>query len=206
MSNSKTPTLITAQTIDEAYDYAGYRQMIDDLLAEGKTTGTKQSEDLTNYTKMNVQRMSRWDKTALLSEDLKQALAQVKQEVIWLILTEGWCGDAAQNIPILVKMAEAQPKITPLFILRDENPDIMNAYLTNGGQAIPKLVCLNADTLEEIFTWGPRPADAQAMVMAYKANPTEDFASFAQKIHKWYADNKNQQIQEEFLPLISQIS
>lgn len=84
MNELKAQRLITSDTLNQAYDYAQYRQMIDDLLAEGKTTDPNQSEGLTNYTKMNVQRMSRWDKTAALNESLKAVLAEIKKELYCL--------------------------------------------------------------------------------------------------------------------------
>ena len=196
-------TVITKDIIEQSMAYPSYVQLIDELLAEGKTTGEHQSETMFHYTTLNRQRMKRLDKTTALREDLQTALQTVQQKWIWFILTEAWCGDAAQNIPVIQKMAEQNDHITIRLILRDEHPDIINAYLTNGGKAIPKLVCLQAESLKEIGLWGPRPAPAQNMVMEYKdKEDKEPYSEFVKKLQLWYAKDKTQTIQEEFLRLV----
>lgn len=198
-----TEQLITPEIINEAMNYGEYRSMIDNLLDEGKTTGTNHSEAMINYTKMNVQRMNRLDKQIELSNSLKNALQPVEKDWTWLVLTEAWCGDAAQNIPGIVKIVEQSDHIELKFILRDEYLDIMDEYLTNGGRSIPKLVCLNADTLEEIGTWGPRPGDFQQKAMEWKDDPELSKEEWAEKLHKWYADDKGQTLQDDFEELIA---
>ena len=58
----------------EALDYPSYRNLVDELLAQGQTTGPDDSEAMLHYTKMNVQRMNRVDKTAVLSEEILETL------------------------------------------------------------------------------------------------------------------------------------
>jgi hypothetical protein len=202
MNNPTASNVINADLIEKAIDYQTYRNLIDDLLAQGKTTGPNQNQFLTDYTKMNVQRMNRWDKTAVLKDDLKAEVQQLQGKWIWLVLTEGWCGDAAQNIPTIVKIAQLNANIELKFLLRDENLALMDQYLTNGGRAIPKLIALKSATLEEVGTWGPRPQVLQAWVTAERKKPDFDFKPFSEKVHKWYADNKTQDLQAEFLELI----
>ncbi|TAE48641.1 MAG: thioredoxin family protein, partial [Cytophagales bacterium] len=55
--------MFTEELIKNAYSYKEYRQIADNLLLENKTTGFEQSEELTEYTRLNIQRMNRWDKT-----------------------------------------------------------------------------------------------------------------------------------------------
>jgi hypothetical protein len=198
-----TEQLVTPAIIEEAKDYEEYRAMIDDLLEEGKTTGTNHSEAMINYTKMNVHRMNRLDKRLTLTDSLKETLNSIEKNLIWLVLTEAWCGDAAQNIPGIVKMAEQSDHITLKFILRDQHLDIMDEYLTNGGRSIPKLVCLDAETLEEIGAWGPRPGDFQQKAMEWKDDPGISKEAWAEKLHKWYADDQGQTLQADFEELIA---
>lgn len=198
METISRQSVITPEVLEQALSYQEYRHLVDGLLAEGKTTGPNQSESLTHYTKMNVQRMKRWDKVTQIREDLKELIEQVNEKMLWVVLTEGWCGDAAQNIPVIMKMAELNPNIEVKFLLRDENLDVMDAYLTNGGRSIPKLVVLNAATLDEYGTWGPRPEPVQEMVLEHKKNSNESYAEFSEKVHKWYAKDKAQTIQDEF--------
>lgn len=123
-------------------------------------------------------------------------------------MTEGWCGDAAQIVPVLNHMAATNDHITLRFILRDENLAIADAFLTNGARAIPKVLVLDATTLEVLTTWGPRPAEMQKMVLDAKAASlvTEDKAAqkaiseaAANNLHLWYAKDKTKTIQVEFL-------
>lgn len=194
--------LFTPEIVKNALSYNEYRTLIDDLLEEGKVTGEKQSEGLTKYTKINVHRMNRLDKRTELNDSLKQKLNDLDREMVWLVLTEGWCGDAAQNVPVINKIAEESDNIELGFILRHQHEDIMDAYQTNGARSIPKLIALDADTLEELGTWGPRPAEAQRLVYDEWIDnlPRKEWA---EKLHKWYAENGTQDIQQEFEELIS---
>jgi hypothetical protein len=201
--STATKQVITSEIIDQAMDYKAYRSMIDELLEDGKTTGINHSDAMINYTKMNVQRMKRLDKQVKLSDSLKDTLKDIDRPLIWLVLTEAWCGDAAQNVPVIAKMANQSENIDLKFILRDENLEIMDEYLTNGGRSIPKLVCLDAETLEELGSWGPRPAVAQQKAMQWKEDESISKEEWAEKLHKWYATDKSQQLQEEFEELIA---
>ena len=202
--DTTTEKHITRELIEEAFTYNQYRQLIDKLLERGRTTGDKDSEEIIHYTRMNVQRMKRQDKQISLNESLKEKLENLGSNWIWLVITEGWCGDAAQNIPVINKMAEAAPNIELKFILRDEHPEIMDQYLTDGSRSIPKLVCLDAESLEEIGTWGPRPAVIQEKAMQWKDDPEISKEEWAEKLHKWYADNKTEEQQKEFEQLIEE--
>ncbi len=190
----ETTTNTLQNTLTSSMDYATYRGLINDLLDEGKSTGTNQSEELTAYSKMNVQRMKKWDKIFNVNEELNALIANTERKMVWLVITEGWCGDAAQIIPALVKFANLSDHIEVRFALRDEHPELMDQYLTNGAKAIPILIAMDADSLEEIFVWGPRPAPAQELLLQLKAEGTP----YAEALHKWYAVNKHQTIQEEF--------
>lgn len=203
---AKEQQLITVETINEAMNYKSYRSVINNLLEQGLTTGTNQSEEMTQYTKMNVQRMKRLDKTISLLPSLKNAIDKIDDSWIWLVITEAWCGDTAQNIPIINKIAEASPNIKLKLILRDEHLDIMDAYLTNGGRSIPKLICLDAETLKEVGTWGPRPGNFQQKAMEWKDDPEISKEEWAEKLHKWYADDKTETLQQELEEIINKWS
>lgn len=202
MSTTKEQ-LITPKTIDKAFNYEEYRLMIDKLLEENKTTGDNHSEAMVQYTKMNVQRMNRLDNQVELNDSLIDVVGDVEKEWVWLVLTEAWCGDAAQNIPAIVKIAEQSDNIDVRFILRDENLDIMDEYLTNGGRSIPKLICLDANSLEEVGSWGPRPEVAQQKAMEWKEDESMTKEEWAENLHKWYAKNRTRELQSEFEELIS---
>lgn len=196
-----TQALISKETIDQAFTYEQFRNLLDTLWEAGKTTGTNQSEAMLNYAKINQQRMKRLEKTTKLSDEVLAAAQQLERKVVWLVLSEGWCGDGAQSLPVINKIAEASPNIELRLLLRDENLEIMDAHLTNGGRSIPKLIALDAETLEELGTWGPRPAEAQQIVLEYK----EKGISHSEPLHKWYALDKTKAIQREMAELIEKI-
>ena len=194
---------ITHDLINHSMTYSAYRELIDNLLAENKTTGHNHSEAFLDYTRMNVQRMSRLDKTAKVSPLLKEAVEAIQEDQIWLIITEAWCGDAAQNIPYLINLADLNPRIQVRLILRDEYPEVMDDYLTDGARSIPKLVAMTADLSCELFTWGPRPASAHELVLEYKRDSKGmSYKEFSETLHLWYARNKNQELESELLTLI----
>ena len=199
-----SPSVITSAHLEAGQSYEAYRQMIDRRLAEGKTTGSNHSEDMLGYTQLNVQRMHRLDKVVQLTEELEKQLAAVSTPWTWLVLTEAWCGDAAQSIPVLAKMAEASPFIRLTLLLRDEHADVMDAYLTRGSRSIPKLICLTED-LQVVGTWGPRPIPAQQMMTDFKEqHPDEGYQTLAKEMQLWYARDRTQAIQQEFVTLLKE--
>lgn len=198
---SSTPVLSPERLIG-AYSYAAYRQMLDELMAQNRTTGTTQTDQIVQYARLNIQRMQRLDKTIQLLPELQKALDRLDQGYEWLVITEGWCGDAAQIVPVFEAVARAsQGKISTRYVLRDENPDLMDRYLTNGGRSIPKLVVLCTDTLKEKATWGPRPAPAQELFVRLKQEGVS-YEDFATQLHGWYAKDHTLSTQRELLALL----
>lgn len=202
---TSTQELIFPEVIRKAYTYEEYEQLIESLLEKGKTTGENHSEVMLHYTTMNIYRMRRHDKHAELKSELKEKLQNLNKQFLWLTITEGWCGDAAQNLPIINKMAEETPNIELRLILRDQHRDIMNEFLTDGkSRSIPKLICLDAELYEVVGTWGPRPQTAQEMALQFKNMNDINQKEAAEQLHKWYAENENEEIQQEFLELLDE--
>lgn len=192
-------SVISRGVIENAYTYQEYRDMIDERMAEGKTTGDNHSEAMLHYTKMNVHRMDRQDKRVKLTEDVKKALDGVERKLIWLVLTEAWCGDAAQSLSAIQKMADYSGNVQARYILRDENLDIMDQFLTNGrSRSIPKLICLDAHSLEVLGTWGPRSEKAQKLYDEWRSVEGVAYQDVAEKLHKWYAKDRTESMQAEF--------
>jgi hypothetical protein len=185
----------------DLYSYPEYLDLIAKIVEHQKTTGPKQTPELAEYTRLNFNRMLELNKTVSLNRAILDKLAEIKTPQNWYILTEGWCGDAAQNIPVWNLMAEANPTISLKLLLRDENPMIMDAYLTNGGRSIPKLIALDEQN-NELFTWGPRPVGAQQLMDDYKANPVGSFMDFIKSIYQWYVDDNTKSVQQEILTIL----
>ena len=195
--------IITPEVFNKGLAYPAYRSLIKSLLENNQTTGSNHSEAMIAYTKMNDSRMNRWDKKIHLGDEIS-VIVQKLPRMNWLIITEGWCGDAAQNIPYVAKLAAENPAINLKLILRDENPEVMDSYLTNGAKSIPILIMMD-ENYHELAKWGPRPEPVQKMVMEAKNNPDLDQLLLIESIHKWYAVDKMQTIESEFLELLKSI-
>lgn len=196
-------TPITREHIRNAYTYEEYRQMGEDLVMQGKTTGSEQTEDKIRFSKLNQHRMDRHDKNLLLEAETIAAVKAMGKAEIWLVLTEIWCGDAAHVLPVINAMALMGRKIRLCLLLRDENPEIMDAYLTDGTRSIPKLIRLD-ESLNELGTWGPRPEGAQKMMTDWKKDPVGEKMEVLAEIQKWYTADKTLSIQKELAALLTQ--
>jgi len=194
--------VITKELIDESMTYESYRTLVNDLLDNNKATGENHSDAMLNYTKMNVQRMKRLDKKVKLSDETIAVLEKLNQKQIWLTITEGWCGDAAQIVPVLNRIAATNSNIDLRFILRDRHLEVMDEFLTNGGRSIPKIIILDAATLDVLGTWGPRPKELQAFFLEERQKEGYVWSNLSTDLQRWYNKDKTQQIQSELMELI----
>lgn len=197
-------TQLINDAITKAISYSTYRTEIKKLITNGLSTGLEQSEALFNYSTLNDKRMDRLDKTITISNDTVTELDKLKQPITLLVLSEGWCGDAAQILPVINKIAEASSKITLKIIFRDENPELMDLYLTNGGKAIPKILIINNENIVQ-KTWGPRPSTATKMVLDYKEKNGALDADFKKDLQLWYNKDKGKNIQQDLVELLKQV-
>jgi hypothetical protein len=193
---------IISNSLKISISYLEYRALVAQCAIEGKTSGIIQTSDYVHYTKLNDSRMHRLDKTAQIIDDVKFYLENVSKEYIWLVLTETWCGDAAQVVPVINKMAQVSNKIELRILLRDDNEAVMNLFLTNGTKSIPKLIILDKETGNVVADFGPRPAGAKQLIMDYKATHGIVDETAKIKLQKWYLNNKGVAIQKEIVALM----
>jgi len=196
---------VTNDALIQSYSYPEYRTRIAQLLREGKTSGNTQSEALVKYSQLNSTRMNRLDKTLAITEEFTNQLRNIKGKYLWLVLTEGWCGDAAQIVPVMNKMAMLSEGIELKFLFRDENDELMNKFLTNGTKGIPKLIILDKTTLEVLGDFGPRPKGAAQFLLQYKATHGLIDENAKAELQLWYFHNKGIEIQQEIMDLMQSI-
>lgn len=196
---------IIQNAIQNSYSYAEYRKLASDLVAQGKPTGHDLSEALAHYAELNETRMNRLEKTITIADEIIQKLQNCSKNYIWLVLAESWCGDAAQILPVIHKMSEVSPAIQFKIVLRDDHDALMQQFLTNGGKAIPKLIILDALTLEVVADWGPRPQGAKQLIVDYKSvhGVVDETAKI--ELQKWYLHDKGSSIQQEILEIMGQL-
>jgi hypothetical protein len=186
----------------KAISYEDYMELGEQLLAENKTSGIDHSPEMIEYTRMNVHRAHRILKKGQVHPETKIFLDNFSKNVTLLILSEYWCGDAAQNLPWLHLMFHDRPNLQLKVLFRDEHPELMDAFLTNGARAIPKVIVLN-ENLEICATWGPRPASAQEIILENKRTGALPKEEVYKKLHLWYAQNEGKEIQSEFCNLLN---
>ncbi|WP_417885365.1 thioredoxin family protein [Zunongwangia sp.] len=190
------------QIIEPVFSYIEFYEWTLQLVENKQTSGEEQTEKLIEYTALNAKRMKRISKTAKIIPELENLVSELDKPQVWYLITEAWCGDSAQNLPVIGKIAAAGDKIDLRVILRDKNPEFMDKYRTNGSKSIPKLVAFSEEGVE-LFTWGPRPEPGQEILRDWKENPNgRDHDDFAKELHGWYAKDKSHTIQHEFLNLI----
>jgi len=188
-------------SLNNTFSYVAYRNLVKELIAAGKSTGIEQSESHLEFSILNDKRMDRLDKTLTISEETQNSLDNLNKGFTFLVIAEGWCGDAAQILPIINKVAEASDKIEFKIVLRDENEDLMNQYLTNGSKSIPKVLILDQEN-NVLDSWGPRPAVASKMVMDYKAQNGSLDEDFKKNLQIWYNKDKGNNTQDELIGML----
>lgn len=192
-------TSIIQTSLQKAYSYAEYMAMMDNLVAEKRSTGEDQSPIMIQFTQLNYQRMKRLDKTIKIPENTANQIKTFSKKQTWIVITESWCGDASQSVPVLNKIAETNPNIELKLVLRDENQALIDAFLTNGTRSIPKLIIADTQTLDVLDVWGPRPAIATQMVQDFKTKHGKLTSEFKEELQKWYNKDKGQSVIQEII-------
>lgn len=181
------------------YSYDAFIELCQQLADNDSATSFSNDEKFVHFSKLNLQRMLRLNKTIQLNDDtLEWVQALPKQS--WYMITEGWCGDSAQSLPYIAALANSNPNIELKICLREENPSIMDQYLTNGSKSIPVLAMFIDDN--EIGRWGPRPEGAQALFIDLKSKNTP-FEEFEIALQQWYNKDKGQEILSELKSLLA---
>ena len=187
-------------SIDNAISYQEYTNLIKQIVSEKRTTGNEQTQERIEFTKLNSSRMRRLNKTIILTKEAISTFNNVRKQT-WLVLSESWCGDAAHTLPVLNKIAENSNSIDLKIVLRDNNLDLMNTFLTNGSQAIPKLIIVDENYCL-INVWGARSKAASQLVVDYKKEFGSIDAEFKKNLQIWYNNDKGVSIVSDLEYLI----
>jgi len=153
------------------------------------------------FAKLNLHRVGRIRRTWRPSEKLASLLRRINRPQLWMVLTEPWCGDSAQCLPCLEILAASNPHFTIRYMLRDDNLEIMDNYLTDGKRGIPLMVAFDMEG-GELFHWGPRPAEAQNVFDAAVAEGLEKPAKL-EKLHLFYGRNRGRALDGELVTVLS---
>lgn len=185
------------KSINKAMDYAQYNLLFKQLADELRTTG-EQTQEKIDYTKLNFSRMKRLDKTAKVAEEAMEIFKYILEKQTWLVISEPWCGDAVQTLPFLNKLAQMSENIDLKIVLRDENPVLMNQFLTNGSQSIPIVIILD-ENMNVSQTFGPRSKAATKLVVDYKSKHGVIDDAFKEILQLWYNNDKGVSVVNDIL-------
>lgn len=156
------------------------------------------------FSKLNRHRAGRILRTWKPSAELAGRLDALEGPQTWLVLTEAWCGDSAQCLPMIALMAERAPGADLRLLLRDTNLEVMDRYLTDGKRAIPKLVALEEGGAE-LFRWGARPAAAQVVMDQALAEGLEK-PERLERLHLFYGRDRGRALDAEFVALLDPLA
>lgn len=190
---------IVLEITNPALSGSDYLQLQEHLVEIKSTTGDNKSEEMVHYTMLNWQRTKRVLKTMEIEDSIQNSISNAPAQK-WILISEPWCGDASQSVPIIIELAKLNPAITLDILLRDENLDVMDLFLTNGGRSIPKLIRLNPQTNEVVSVWGPRPKAAQELYLQMKADNLSHEEMVIQ-LQNWYNKNSGKDTRMEIAEL-----
>lgn len=195
--------IIDRKLVEKGMSYDAYRQLSNELLKQGKVTGIQQSDELAQYARLHVHRMQRIDNSLKLLPETVRIIQEIASPQVWMVLTESWCGDAAQIVPIINAFTKVTDKIDFRLMMRDDNPELMDLYLTHGkSRSIPKLIAVKFETMEELFHWGPRPTALQELMNKWVADEWP-FEEMKEELHLWYARDEGVSVQNEITELLA---
>jgi hypothetical protein len=148
-------------------------------------------EEYRNSMQVNLEELNRVYEQLTFSEDDLATFKEVANRN-WkgIVLTADWCGDATLNVPILQRIAE-ESNIELRYLIRDENLELMDQYLTNGkSRAIPIFIFMD-QTGNETMMWGPRAPHVEDLVTSLRSElPPADSADFQEAQKNMYREFK----------------
>ena len=155
------------------------------------------------YARYNKERSGRVHQAYEVSAKLREAIEKIDAPQLWMVLTEDWCGDSAFGLPVVVEAARLNPLIDLRILLRDDNLDIMDQYLTGTARSIPKLVAFS-EVGGERFRWGPRPEEAQRLRENLLA---EGLAAgvVSKKLIEWYDEGGWKLVDDELIEVLDTV-
>lgn len=182
---------------DNAIDFDEYLQIAQQRLENPQS---EKDVEFKPYYELGIHRMDRTLKKFSIDEEQLQLLKLKNFNGKILIISEAWCGDASATVPALVEFFKGYNDVK--IFLRDSDPSLIDQYLTNGTQSIPKVLILN-ENFEVTNTWGPRPKHGHELLLKYKAD-SENFTKdmFYNDLQIYYSRNRGKDAIQEILELL----
>ena len=145
-----------------------------------------------------------WQRARVPDWALEQG-ARLGGEWRLLVISEDWCGDASNTVPVLARVADTLPGFEMRVVKRDENLELMDAHLTNGSRSIPLAILLRPD-FGVAGQWGPRPEELQRFVITEKRAGLRPTGDIYRDVRTWYARDRGETTIRELLSLVESAS
>ncbi len=128
-------------------------------------------------------------------DDVVRQAQEIPARFRIVALSEDWCGDAVNSLPVVARLAEAAGWDMRV-LKRDENDDLMSTHLTGKSRSIP-VVILYDEHFTERGWWGPRPRELQEWVLGEGSRlpPAERY----KEVRRWYARDRGRSTLDELL-------
>lgn len=160
----------------------------------------QQEADYKQYYELGLQRIDRTLKKYVADEEQINLLNARNFDGKILIISEAWCGDASATVPALVKFFEGHNEVR--IFLRDSDTSLIDQFLTDGTQSIPKVLILDSD-FNVKNSWGPRPKFGKELLMKFKADPEAyPREQFYNDLQIYYAKNRGKDAIQEIVELL----
>lgn len=184
-------------------DHERYLELMEQQAAAPTDGLDQEAAQKVEYTRLNLHRSRRIERTWTPPAELADLMARITRPQLWMVLTEPWCGDSAQCLPHLAVLAGLNPLVTLRLILRDQNLDIMDHFLTGGSRSIPRLVAFTEQG-EVLFQWGPRPRAAQAVFDQARAEGLAK-PDLLERLHLFYGRDRGRALAAEFVTILEEL-
>jgi hypothetical protein len=175
-----------------------HRQHPGDSL-RARYVAAQEFEEMLASAQKNVELWTALWRHARVDDDYVRRASSLSGSWHLLVLSEDWCGDAVNTVPVVARLAERCPNVDLRVLARDANPDIMDAHLTERSRSIPVIIVLD-EAYEERGWWGPRPTALQRWVSG-QGQLLEKTTRY-REARTWYARDRGRTTLEEVVSML----
>lgn len=173
--------------------------MTETITLRERYLGAPTFEEMLAAATKNVDLWPAVSRRAVVPEEYPRRVATLGGAWHLLVLSEDWCGDAVNTVPVVARLAELAPNLDLRILARDENLDLMDAHLTGTSRSIPVVIALD-DEFREHGWWGPRPAELQRWVLG--PGLAMEKSERYREIRAWYARDRGAATLEEVVTML----
>lgn len=197
-------TAVEQEHLEAADSYETYRERMDrKATTDDPASLAERDRRYHDYIRLNKRRTDRLHEGYRPSRALREAVRGIEEPQTWLVVTEDWCGDSAQMLPVIAEAAGLSARVDLRILARDEHIDLIDAYQTDGKRAIPKLIALTDDGTE-LFTYGPRPTPA-AELFADRRREGVPREEIYRELQEWYNEDGGTTVDRELTAILRRI-